>query len=241
MAGGAAGFVRKKTGSRAAAFFVGVAVGLAVSLLYLIGGIFWFSAAVVSTVIGASGDAFVDKLGRFRKNSTTAQMAVQQAAASDSMWNQQSIIDYATQVFNRFQYDWSNFDTESIRQYTTQRYANHVGLMLYALHQMGRKNIMENIQINEVILTGAHDDVDNQGDRVSVSFLAQAQDKLIEVASGRQLTTSNNEFGKRCSFDLSSSLRRPIRCISVQTGGAYCCRLMVNYSKMVLQTTLIIT
>lgn len=199
-AGGVANFVRKKTGSKAAAFFVGVAAGLAVSLLYLFGGIFWFSAAVVSTVIGASGAAFVDKLGKFRKNSATAQMAVQQAAASDSMWNQQSIIDYATQVFNRFQYDWSNFDTESIRQYTTQRYANHVGLMLYALHQMGRKNIMENIQINEVILTGAHDDVDNQGDRVSVSFLAQAQDKLIEVASGRQLTASDDEFGEQWNF-----------------------------------------
>lgn len=200
VAGGVASSVKKKTRSKAAAFFVGTAAGLVVSLLYLIGGIFWFGAAVVSTLVGASGGAFADKLGKFRKNSVVAQATAQQAAVSDSIWNQQSVIDYATQVFNRFQYDWSNFDAESIRQYTTQRYANHVGLMLYALRQMGRKNIMENLQINEVILTGAHDDVNNQGDRVSVGFLAQAEDKLIEVRSGRQLTVSNEEFGEQWNF-----------------------------------------
>lgn len=200
VSGGAASFVKRKTQSKLAAFFVGAAAGLAVSLLYLLGGIFWFSLAVISAMVGAPIGAFADKLGKFRENSAAATAAVQRAAATDPMWNQQYIIDYARQVFNRFQYDWGNSDTESIRQYTTQRYANHVGLMLYAMNQMGRKNLMTDLQISEIILTDAHDSADNQADRVSVGILAQANDRLIETATGKQLMVDNSEFGEQWNF-----------------------------------------
>ncbi len=38
-------------------------------------------------------------------------------------------------------------DYESIRKYTTQRYSNHIGLIMQALRQMGRRNIVDNVRI----------------------------------------------------------------------------------------------
>lgn len=201
IAGGVAGFAKKKTRSKWAAFWIGSVVGLVFSLLYLIiGGIFWFLLAIVSTLVGAYGGVSFDRLSVFRKNSKSATTVVHQASATDSMWQPQYIIDYATQVFNRFQYDWSNLDSESIRKYTTQRYANHVGLMLYALHQMGRRNIMDKVKIEEIIFTNAHDDIDDKSDRVSVGFLTQAEDRLVDVATGKDLSYSNEEFAEQWNF-----------------------------------------
>ena len=61
VAAGVAGFVRSKTGSKAAGVAVGMAAGTAVSLLYLWGGKFAFIVAMISTVIGAFGGAWADK------------------------------------------------------------------------------------------------------------------------------------------------------------------------------------
>lgn len=199
-AAGIGGFVKKKTQSKLAAFWVGMAAAALASLPYIFWNWFIFLIAFAGGIGGAFTGAFADKLGKFRANSKAAEAAVQRAAAGDTMWDPNYVTNYATQVFNRFQYDWSNFDTESIRQYTTQRYSNHVGLMLYAMQQMGRKNIMDGIQINEVIFSGAHDDQNNQGDRVSVAFLAQAHDQLIDTAANRTLTTTNEEFGEQWNF-----------------------------------------
>ena len=176
VSGGMAGFVKRKTRSKIAGFLVGVAVGLVFSLLYL-ADLMWFICAVISTFVGTAISVFVDKLKLFRQNSEAATNAVRQASSTDSLWQPDSITNYAKQVFERFQYDWSNLDYESIRKYTTQRYSNHIGLVMQALRQMGRRNIVDNVRINEAIFADAHDDANNQSDRVSVAFLAEAYHK----------------------------------------------------------------
>lgn len=200
VAAGVAGFVRSKTGSKAAGVAVGMAGGTAVSLLYLWGGTFAFIVAMISTVIGAFGGAWADKLGRFRKGSAAAQRSVQQAAASDAVWSPERLTEYAASIFGKFQHDWQQMNVASIRTYTTQRYANHISLMLYALQQMGRTNQMSNIRIKEIIITSAHDDANDQQDRVSFGILAQANDQLIDTTSGDVLTATTEEFGEQWNF-----------------------------------------
>lgn len=190
--------VKKRTQSKAAGTAVGLAAGLLVSLLYLLGGTIWFIIALISAVIGAVAGALTDKLRRFRRNSRAAQQAVQKASIQDSTWNEQAIIGYATTVFNRFQYDWERLDLTSIQQYTTPNYARHVGLMLYALQQMGRINQMSNVSISEVVITQAYDDQNDQNDRVSVGFVASADDKLIE--NGSLIYRDTEEFGEQWNF-----------------------------------------
>lgn len=190
--------VKKRTQSKAAGMAVGLAAGLLVSLLYLLGGAIWFIIALISAVVGAVAGALTDKLGRFRQNSQAARQAVQQAAMQDGAWNEQGIINYATTVFNRFQYDWERLDLTSIQQYTTPNYARHVGLVLYALQQMGRVNQMNNVSISEAVITQAYDDQNDQNDRVSVGFVASADDKLIE--NGSLIYRDTEEFGEQWNF-----------------------------------------
>ena len=154
----------------------------------------------ISALVGAIIGAFTDKISRFRKGSEAAQQAVRQAAAQDSAWNEQGIVNYATTVFNRFQYDWERMDLPSIQQYVTPNYARHIGLMLYALQQMGRVNRMKNVAVSEAIITRAYDDANDQNDRVSVSFVASANDELIDVASDAVLHRDVGEFGEQWNF-----------------------------------------
>lgn len=199
VSGGAATFVKRKTRSKIAGFLAGVVVGSVVSLLYLF-DISWFIGAIFATLVGAGAAVFVDKLGVFRQGSEKAASDVYQASINDPLWQPDDITNYAKQVFERFQHDWSNLDYESIRKYTTQRYSNHIGLIMQALRQMGRKNIVDKVRINEVIFADAHDDINNQSDRVSIAFLAEADDRLIEVDTGRNILRKEDEFAERWNF-----------------------------------------
>ena len=194
------GFVKKTTQSKMAAIAVGFLAGLLASLFYLLGGVVIFIMVAISALVGAIIGAFTDKISRFRKGSEAAKQAVQQAATQDSAWNEQGIVNYATTVFNRFQYDWERMDLPSIQQYVTPNYARHIGLMLYALQQMGRVNRMKNVAVSEAIITRAYDDVNDQNDRVSVSFVASANDELIDVASDAVLHRDTGEFGEQWNF-----------------------------------------
>ena len=199
-AAGVSGFVRKKTGSQLAGLSTGIAAGVVVSGLYAFGGIGWFLFALLSVAIGAPAGAFADVLGRWRGDNKAAKIAAKKAAAGDAMWDEGQIIQYAMTVFHRFQYDWQRMDLVSIQQYTTPAYAKHVGLMLYAMQQMGRMNRMEQLEVSEVLLTGAHDDGDDRHDRVRVGFAARAKDELVEVATGKVLRTDGAEFGEQWHF-----------------------------------------
>lgn len=193
-------FVRKKTESRGAGFAVGIAVSVLVAALYLLVGWLWMIIALMAGISGAVAGATSDTLRRFRKNSQAAQATLQRAAMTDGIWNQQEILQYASTVFYRFQYDWSRMDIASIQQYTTTRYANHAGLMLYAMREMGRANTVENPNITEMVITGVYDSADNSQDRVSVSIAASANDKIWDVRENKVLHADNDEFGEQWNF-----------------------------------------
>lgn len=200
FATGAASYVRKRTRSKAVGLSVGVAAGSVAALPYLLGGGFIFFLALASGVAGAIAGALVDKIGRFRGRAQRAQIAVRHAAASDPAWDQEALLSYATSVFRRFQYDWQRMDLSSIQQYTTPEYAKHVGLMLYAMQQMGRVNELSDVTISEALITGAHDAADNSKDRVNVAFVASMRDQLKDRATNTALRVDHEEFGEQWNF-----------------------------------------
>lgn len=200
LASGVAAFVKKKSGSKLAAIMIGYLCGILFSLVFLPFGVLFFFVSVVIALFMVPAAVFADSLGRFRKNSELANAVVEQAAARDQMWDKNYITQYATSVFNRFQYDWEQKDLESIKQYSTENYARHVGLMLYAMQQMGRTNVMRDIRINEVLITRAEDSENNTEDRVGVGFVASANDVLIDDASGEALSADDDEFGEQWNF-----------------------------------------
>ena len=192
--------IKKKFRSSVASFIVGMIVMTIVSLFLIPMGVWIWLISFVLGIIGVWGGANHDLIGKFRKNRQQATAVVSQASMADSVWDQQGLINYATAVFNRFQYDWQMMDLTSIQQYTTVEYAKHIGLMLYAMQQMGRRNEMQNIKVIEAVITNAKDSANNTEDTVSVAFVANMDDYLIETVSGKMLRVSSEDFGEQWNF-----------------------------------------
>ena len=60
-------------------------------------------------------------------------------------------------IFERYQYDWSTYGLDSIKNYTTPRYYAHATLFLSALHQLGRANLMREVNIINTAIIGIED------------------------------------------------------------------------------------
>ena len=141
-----------------------------------------------------------------RRKHQRIQQLISQAAVGDILWNEQQIIEQATMTFNRFQYDWEKMNLPSIQRYTTPNYARHISLMLRAMEQMGRVNMMKDDVVHSAIIVEVVDNPGTKRDRVSIEFSAQANDLLVEKATGRVLTSTNEPFVEQWNFVHGGSL-----------------------------------
>lgn len=140
-----------------------------------------------------------------RKKIAQAEKLQAQAAKADAMWSDETIEASATQTFYDFQADWSNFDTERMRQYLTPRYHQHISLMMRALWNMHRRNTMEGVELHSATLFKVSDQPDDNQDRFNVEISASAVDKLIDTENGKILTRGPFDFQEIWHFQRSSS------------------------------------
>ncbi len=173
-----------------------VAAVYSVLLVAVLQGLgFWIAlGALVGMPAGLYGWFGKIKQSKFVKGK------LQAAASNDSAWDEQKLTDYAKSVFLRYQQDWSNFNTASIQTYTTPNYHHHASLLLYILQQMGRKNMMDNVQVAEIMITDAHDSEQNNQDAFTVGITASARDQLIDTQTGENLFTGGNSFTEYWRF-----------------------------------------
>jgi hypothetical protein len=131
-----------------------------------------------------------------------ASVDIAKAASQDSAWDQQALTKYVTQVFYAYQQDWSTFNIERIKTYTTPRFAYHTHLMLAAIYQRSRTNVVENPKLIETFPVEIHDAVDNSQDSVTFYVNASAHDRLIENIDGQktELFVDNSAFLENWRF-----------------------------------------
>lgn len=131
---------------------------------------------------------------------------LQKAAITDQAWNEQNLVSHAKAVFIKYQQDWSNFDYNSISNYTTPAYSYKSTLLLRILSDMKRKNIMSQVNIKQATLTNIDDSTDNSQDQFQIGIAAQAKDELISTMDPVQqkvLYTSTSEFVEYWTFQRS--------------------------------------
>ncbi|GAC1498850.1 MAG: hypothetical protein NVS1B10_00960 [Candidatus Saccharimonadales bacterium] len=101
-----------------------------------------------------------------------------------------------SKIFYGFQNDWSSFNINSIIGYTTKQYGYNVGLMMSALDTLGRKNVMENVEL----LSCRPISINSAGNQVPASFSvlisASATDSLIDKASGNVFYSDVSGFSE---------------------------------------------
>lgn len=157
----------------------------------LVGGVIYFVIFV-----GASAFAWHKR----KKKIEAAKRIIDAASASDGAWRGDVLADRVRDVFLRFQNDWSNFNTESMREYLTESYLKRMVLELSVLQNEGRRNIMENVSCTSVAILEATDELDNSKDRFVAEVHGKAKDILMDEKNSKRLYTDNNPFTELWEF-----------------------------------------
>lgn len=181
--------------------------GSILALVILVGSfmVFWpfypfeafaIPAGAVIGVLTGSQNIF----GKIRAAAQKTKVKVTAAAATDSAWQETALQQTITDTFIRYQNDWSHFNLENIRQYTTTHYFHHISLMLAALHSMGRRNAVEDIKIESQFIADMSDSTDNSKDRFTAVITARAADKLIDTNQQKTIYTDTSSFTEYWHF-----------------------------------------
>lgn len=136
------------------------------------------------------------------KKLTNAKKTIKKAASKDPIWEEEITTTYVRRIFAEFQKDWSTFDIDHIRSYTTPNYANYVHLMLSAIYLRGRRNEVCNPRITKIYPIDAKDDPDNSKDSITFCIYAKADDYILETVDNKEqeLFVDHNEFGENWHF-----------------------------------------
>lgn len=156
----------------------------------------WFGFYALLMAVGAPigmGAGLYNWYSKLRRNKKT-EAALAAAAQTDRAWDEQALIAYTKQVFLRYQHDWTNYDTESMKTYMTPRYWHHAALMVYALQLAKRQNIMANSEIIESMVVEVLDNPGTDSDQVVVGVNAKAQDQTVDTRDNKLLFVDNKPF-----------------------------------------------
>lgn len=93
----------------------------------------------------------------------------------------------AKEVFKAYQADWSNFNIENIKNYTSPHYFQHATLMLELLKSMDRVNKVSKLKIEGVYLQTPVSQTDSLPTEVSVTFLFNGLDEVINTKTNDKL------------------------------------------------------
>lgn len=101
--------------------------------------------------------------------------------------HEKSIHTQAQQIFESYQSDWSNFNYNGIKTYTTDYYYEHASLMLDLLQELHRVNKVSNLKVSKVILLNPVGDEVNSPCEVRVAFLFSGLDEVIDTTKNQIL------------------------------------------------------
>lgn len=89
----------------------------------------------------------------------------------------------AERIFRKYQEDWSNYNLEGIREYTTDRYYQHACLMLEAIDKMNRRNVVSDLSVAKVYLFTQVNDEYDLPMKVQVMFSFGGTDGIMDTKS----------------------------------------------------------
>ena len=87
--------------------------------------------------------------------------------------------DMAKQIFKSYQADWSDFNYENIKNYTTDHYYTHASLMLDLLKNLHRKNQVSKLKVNKICLSQPVNSETTYPINLNITFLFSGLDEVI--------------------------------------------------------------
>lgn len=115
-------------------------------------------------------------------------------------WNETELHQIASQIFARYQYDWSYRDSSHFSEYMTTHFAAHSSLMIRALTEMNRQNIITNLEIIKIDTSRIYDNTNDNQDMFSVYIEADADDRIIDLVNQKDLYIHRKPFIEEWTF-----------------------------------------
>lgn len=159
---------------------------------------------IAGCAIAGMGAGLYNWFSKLRQSKRVAEN-LKKAAQLDPTWNESAILARASEVFTRYQQDWSNRTWENFKSYMTTRYNQHSSLMIAALYQAGRINEVKNPVIDESMIVDLTDTENDDQDTVTVGITAHADDILKEESTGVVLFEDKRPFTEYWTFKRSGS------------------------------------
>ena len=196
----------KKLLPRPAAMTVTIIIAITFSLLIFIvtiashSGFGWYIgiSLIAGVWIGWSAQmfSFWDK-ARKRLKKADADLA-------KAGWDEAKLQQLASQTFMRYQHDWSVRDSSHFAEYMTPHYAAHATLMVQALAELHRYDVMNELQIIKIDTSAVVDSSDDSQDYFSVFIEAKARDVLMDETQ-KQLFVNKKPFIEEWTFQRSDN------------------------------------
>lgn len=102
------------------------------------------------------------------------------ASSRDSIWNIEEIKSYTFEVFCKTQKAWENRSLGSIKSIISKELYDELDLKISNLRKEGKKNILEEITVNQITLLSCIDFKDNTKDEFMVQIDGQMIDYTID-------------------------------------------------------------
>ncbi len=167
---------------------------------FIFGGI-WLLAGIGALVGGPAGYfSWWSKAGSVLSGSRKAKQVITTAATLDPAWDAAALDARVRSVFMQYQADWSNYNVESMKHYLTPGNWQYNNLMLVALQQRQRRNLVEQPVIETTTVMEAIDAQDNSYDSVTFYVQANAKDKLVDTLTNTVLYTDTSTFEEYWRF-----------------------------------------
>lgn len=160
--------------------------------------------ALVEALLGATFGMFFGATGSYDKAASSfrsvAKNRLAMAASKDKHWDEAYLDKGVRNIYKAYQGDWSNFRLGKCKGYMTERYYNHVELMLSAFQEMHRRNNTIVNSINNVVITNMTDAEDNKQDKFTAGITASLTDQLYDTNSGKLLYEATFDSAERWHF-----------------------------------------
>jgi hypothetical protein len=191
--------LRKKT-----PLLVANILGWIIAIIYALFWVFIFEdfigwiIAILALVGMAAG--LYNWFHAFSKLAVKAKKKQELAFKKDSAWDIEALKTQATRTFMQYQADWSNNNIAAMQSYLSPEYYHHNQLMVLALKQLERQNIVKNPVINDIQLVDIIDHDDNSKDRFVMYIEASSDDELYDTKENKLIFSDSRKFQEYWRF-----------------------------------------
>jgi len=184
-------------------------IGWSVSVIYagvwILSGISFGVFIAVAAIVGM-GAGLYNWFDKIAKLSNIAKKKQVLALAKDSAWDMALLNKQTSDIFSKYQIDWSNNDSAAMQNYLTPYYLYHNQLMVLAIQQLGRRNLVSQPVISKIDLVDVVDSDDNTKDSFTMLISARAVDELYDLKTNTLIFSDKRPFKEYWRFIRKDSL-----------------------------------